>query len=793
MKQEQKPQADIQAALDRLNRKATRMQAANQLGEWRALEAVEPLLGLCRRVKKEERATICQVLAQIAAQGESQERSAAAIQALVESGLEHKHARVRRCAACALGLVGPPARPAFKPLLRSLDDPSSGVRLEAIEALGKIGDSRAVKPLTALLNDPDADVRECAVSALGAMAAAGDLADAALAAVVHVFEHGEPTYARAAAARALGRIGKQPAEAPLRPAEAPLRHVLQDQAAPLELRAAALSALEDLLSSQVVPLAVAALRDPEAGMRRQAVRCLCNIDTPASTGQLAMLYADQARLLHAYQLTEDKKARAWVLDELQQRYRQLLDRVRAGEWNVFPALLAAWRAMGKKQAAEAREISETLAAIGQPLVPTLSAALDVDTPGVDIIRVLERIGPAAHDAYDALVAQLDNPHIATCCAAARALGTLGDERAIPALMERLSFDADLMQAKKKKQARKRALALQQAAAIGLGRLGKAALLPALEAARSDDPITRRGAALALGHIGGGRALSALDKAVSDPNSLVREAAAEAFKHAAAGDVTRMAKLLQDKDDRVRAKAVRALGKLDDLRSLDLLLRAYGDASERVNKAVVRALVQREGERAYSVLIAAAAGGNVSALRALEKHPTRQAIPALAEALDSPWFDVYSAALQTLRTYVDVFADDARAADDPGSAWAALQRLTPELTYLLHDDSAAVRRLALETLGAFRDPGTVQDIAFLLADGKEDIRFAAAHVLASIGSGEAAAALRDYVERADASGKAIDEDLYAEIVDTLKQLSAGDDTDVAAISAPAQGQEARQGQ
>lgn len=786
MKQEHKPQADIQAALDRLNRKATRMQAANQLGEWRALEAVEPLLGLCKRVKKEERATICQALAQIAAQGESQERSAAAVQALVESGLEHKHARVRRCAACALGLVGPPARPAFKPLLRCLDDPSSGVRLEAIEALGKIGDPRAVEPLTALLSDPDSDVRECAAGALGAIAAAGDLGDAALAAVIHVFERGEPLYARAAAARALGRIGRQPTEAPL-------RHVLQDQAAPLELRAAALSALEDLLGPQIVPLAVAALRDPEAGMRRQAVRCLCDIDTSESTGQLAILYADQARLLHAYQLAEDKKARAWMLDELQRRYRQLLDRIRAGEWNTFPALLAAWRAMGKKQAAEAREISAALAAIGQPLVPTLGAALDVDTPAVDIVRVLERIGPAAHDAYDALVAQLDNPHIATCCAAARALGTLGDERAIPVLMERLSFDADLLHTKKKKRARKRALALQQAAAVGLGRLGKAALLPALEAARSDDPITRRGAALALGRIGGGRALSALDKAISDPNSLVREAAAEAFKHAAAGDVTRIAKLLQDKDDRVRAKAVRALGKLDDLRSLDLLLRAYGDASERVNKAVVRALAQREGERAYSVLIAAAAGGNVSALRALEKHPTRQAIPALAEALDSPWFDVYSTALQTLRTYVDVFADDARAADDSSSAWAALRRIIPELTYLLHDDSAAVRRLALETLGAFRDPGTVQDIAFLLADGKEDIRFAAAHILASIGGEEATAALRACVERADSSGKAVDEDLYAEIVDTLKQLSAGSDTGVAAVSAHAEGEEARQGQ
>ena len=70
----------------------------------------------------------------------------------------------------------------------------------------------------------------------------------------------------------------------------------------------------------------------------------------------------------------------------------------------------------------------------------------------------------------------------------------------------------------------------------------------------------------------------------------------------------MGRMLKSKDDHVRAKVVAVLGKLDDLRSLDLLLRAYGDSSPRVNEAVVRALAQREGERANSILIAAAAGG-----------------------------------------------------------------------------------------------------------------------------------------------------------------------------------------
>jgi HEAT repeat protein len=42
-----------------------------------------------------------------------------------------------------------------------------GVRGSAAEALGKLGDKRAVKPLTACLKDQDEDVRLSAAEALG--------------------------------------------------------------------------------------------------------------------------------------------------------------------------------------------------------------------------------------------------------------------------------------------------------------------------------------------------------------------------------------------------------------------------------------------------------------------------------------------------------------------------------------------------------------------------------------------------------------------------------------------------
>ena len=518
------------------------------------------------------------------------------------------------------------------------------MRLEGIEALGKMGDPRAVEPLLTLLGDPDRDQRTRAMDALT------ELGEAAVGAVCRLLQmepdagraqHERTLRARVAAAHVLGRIGGQACESSLRQAYA-------DRGLATEIRIAILSALGKALDERALPVVAAALRDGDASIRRQAVRCLCDIDTPQSSTQLVQVYSESLAAAET-----DEKMRSLALKGLRRRYAWLLAQIRAGDHALLPVLLAVWRSMGKTRAGDAEQVAQALVDMGRPLVPALTQALDVHTPGADVIRVLGKMGPAAVEAYPALVAQLDHADTKTCCAAARALGALGDERAVAPLVAGLCIDRRL-EPKKHKGAWRRAVALQRAAAAGLGALGKAGLAPALAVVRSDDPLTRRGGAMALGYIGGGQALRALDGMAADRNPSVRDAAAEAIERAAAGDVMRLGRLLHDEDDRVRARAVEALGQLEDLRSLDLLLRAYGDPSERVRKAVVRALARREGERAYSILIAAAAGGNVSALGALEEHPTPEAIPALIEALDSPWSEVYTSAARALRRYVEVF-------------------------------------------------------------------------------------------------------------------------------------------
>jgi HEAT repeat protein len=729
-KEEKDAQLDVAAAIKALSKSSKRQEALDQLVDAGAVEAVEPMLALCAEVKRKARKAIADALGRM---GE------AAIAPLVAVGLPHKNKRVRRCAIEALAKMGPAAQDACDALLARLDDSSKGVRLAAIEALGEIGPAaRVAEPLCVLLGVKSDRVREAAAEALGA------LGEDVLPVVDRCYAEAESSYVRSAAVTAWTEIGGPEAVARLRAAFA-------DPQTPKSLRIAILSALDDLLEEDVTPLLAEALAGGEKEVRRCAVRCLREIETPGATALLVSLVAD-----------EDKKARSLAVRALRSRYEALLDQLRAGDATVMPALHVVWQAMGEKRAAQAAAIADALVEMGPPLVPVLAGALHPETPGAELIGVLARMGPQAVDAYGALVAQLDHPDNGTACAAARALGALGDERAIPVLAARLAFDPALLKAKGHdgKQARRHAQALQRAAAEGLGALGRTALPAALDAARSGDTVERVGGLLALGYIGGGRALATLERAVADGDEWVREAAAEAMERAAAEDVIRLGRMVENEDAKVRAKAVSALGKLDDLRSLDLLLRAYGDPSERVSQAAVVALAGREGERAASMLIASAAGGNTTAIRTLAAHPTPAAIPALIEALDSPWYEVYSEALLAIDAYADALGDDPLAME-------ALHGAIPELVYLLHDDMAKTRRLALNVLGDLGDASAESEVAHLVLDEKAVVQREAAQVLAKLGSAGASALFKEKL------AQIADEDL-AETLEEVWAEATGED-------------------
>ncbi|MBP2144935.1 HEAT repeat protein [Methanofollis sp. W23] len=79
--------------------------------------------------------------------------------------LDHERPEFRWGAAEALGRLGDMR--AVEPLIRALeDDPDPRVRKKAAWALGQLGDLRAQRPLLVALGDRDDDVQEIAGEAL---------------------------------------------------------------------------------------------------------------------------------------------------------------------------------------------------------------------------------------------------------------------------------------------------------------------------------------------------------------------------------------------------------------------------------------------------------------------------------------------------------------------------------------------------------------------------------------------------------------------------------------------------
>jgi hypothetical protein len=152
-------------------------------------------------------------------------------------------------------------KPATKPLIDALSADDPLVRRQAADALGRIGDRRAVEPLIGTLKDQDSLIRGQAVQALGRIK--DPQAVPPLVAVLNGRE--QPSHVRMNAAEALGAIGDPRAVEPLIMA-------LRDQHWGVRSRAAqALGRLKD--PRAVAPL-VGALQDKEAAVRANAAESL---------------------------------------------------------------------------------------------------------------------------------------------------------------------------------------------------------------------------------------------------------------------------------------------------------------------------------------------------------------------------------------------------------------------------------------------------------------------------------------------------------------------------------------
>jgi HEAT repeat protein len=184
--------------------------------------------------------------------------------------------RVRIQAAEALGQMGD-AR-AVQPLIAAFKDQASEVRRSALRALESIGEP-AVEPLIAALKDPDSDVRRKASCVLRKV---GDVR--AVESLITALED-QRTVVRFHAAEALGRIGDARVTKPL------IETLKKDQ--DKHVRKLATNALRQMGESTMEFL-IAALTDKDADVRCRIVYALGEIGDDRAIEPLIAALKDQA-------------------------------------------------------------------------------------------------------------------------------------------------------------------------------------------------------------------------------------------------------------------------------------------------------------------------------------------------------------------------------------------------------------------------------------------------------------------------------------------------------------------
>ena len=249
--------------------------------------------------------------------------------------------------------------------IAALKDEDWAIREEAATMLGTLRDPRAVVPLVSVLRDGDRAVRDAAIGALLAI--------------------GEP------AVTTLGVCLSDPQ---------------------LTVQELASSVLARIADARVLTPLITALESPDWIVRMHAAKALGRIKDPEAVGPLVPLLQDSVKAVR-----EETSTALAAIGEA--ALSSLLDAVTHGEWLVR---LHAVEALGKTRSPEAVD-------------PLLSVLFNDRDRAVreDAIRALGQIGDAR--AVEFLMTAMTEPGMRPL--AVEALGQIGDRRAVPGLINML--------------------------------------------------------------------------------------------------------------------------------------------------------------------------------------------------------------------------------------------------------------------------------------------------------------------------------------------------------------------
>lgn len=498
-------------------------------------------------------------------------------------------------------------------------------------------------------------------------------------AVLGALEHPNPDV-RYWLCRILGGIGGNDAVEALR------RHVADDEQA---VRAAAVSALGKIGSHRAIEYLKEILGEGPGDVRVQSVEVL------------GVLGKDACDVL-----AECLDDEAWMV-----RDRAAACLARIGR-EALPVLTKA-RLTGNENVRV--HAVKALGQMGNDAVPQLTAALEDSSPAVRK-KAADCLARCSWEILDSVRKILANGEIDARVAALRALSGTGNEQAQPLLLTALQGDMPEL----------RRLAIEN-----IGRDGEAEFIPVLMKHMGDaDDLVRETAMERLEkHPAREPLFQALTTALRDESWVMRRGAATVLGRIGSEAVVPLSAVLREENEDARYWAIQALGGIGR-QAVRPLIRFLDDSSWNVRRNAAEALIECGEDVVADLFRSLEDESGVSEDRIywssyILEHMGAQVLPGVCDAMRSGVEAVRRVATGLLGIHAD--RDD----------------VLPILTDALHDESTAVRLMAIKAVGRSGRRELISEL-MNLRQVELETRLVVAENIGRLGGAEAREALRDFL-------------------------------------------------
>lgn len=345
----------------------------------------------------------------------------------------------------------------------------------------------------------------------------------------------------------------------------------------------AISRLGDLQDERTVQPLVAGLKDKDPYIRKETLKTLRMIGDPRSIRPIIHMLNDSNHNVRVEAATVLRGFGVQTIGLLLTAFKETNGTVQRevvkllGDFRDPLALDSLIAALGNGDFEVRMRVASSLGKMGEvalePLLATLSDTNKDWAVRGDAAKALGELGDER--AVGLLLNAFEDENVYIRRMVAEALGKLGDISVLEPLIIALE-DEDWL--------------IREAVAKALQRLGEAAIEPLTKRLMDKRWVIRGESAKILGGLGDDRVLEPLLVALKDENSYVRSAAALGLGKL--GNNQALESLLASFSDEnifVRVAATEALGELGDTRALELLVDSVKDESASVRRAVAEAL------------------------------------------------------------------------------------------------------------------------------------------------------------------------------------------------------------